>query len=229
MDNLRICDLAESDRPREKLLQKGTAALSDAELLAIVIGSGCYGLSAVELSRRILSFTRNNIRELGRLDAASLSSSFKGIGTVKALTIIAALELGRRRAAADILPKKKIMSSNDIFQTFQFLLSDLPYEEFWMLSLSRSNKIIRKVKIGQGGVTETSADIKLILREAINDLASGLVLCHNHPSDNLHPSRQDDFLTERVRQAGKLLDISLLDHLIIGDNSYYSYADEGRL
>ena len=229
MDRLRIRDLAESDRPREKLLQKGTSALSDAELLAILIGSGNDTETAVELSQRILNFAQNNLHELGKLDVKRLSSNFKGIGEVKALTIIAALELGRRRAASDIIQKPKVRTSRDIYQYFQPHLADLPHEEFWILLLSRSNQIIQRIKISQGGVADTSADIKLIMREALTHYASGLVLCHNHPSGNRHPSQQDDILTKKVQQAAMLLDIYLLDHVIVADNVYYSYADEDKM
>lgn len=229
MDRLRIRDMAEADRPREKLLQKGMAALSDAELLAILIGSGNDQETAVELSRRILHFVDNNLDELGKLDVKKLSSNFKGIGEVKAITIVAALELGRRRVSSDVLARKKITSSRDIYHYFYPHLADLPYEEFWILLLSRSMHVIKKVKIGQGGLSETSADIKLILHEAVANLASALILCHNHPSGNRQPSRQDDLLTEKAGQASRLLDIQLLDHVIVAGNSYYSYADEGKI
>jgi len=229
MDRLRIRDMAEADRPREKLLQKGISTLSDAELLAILIGSGNDTETAVELSQRILCFVDNNLNELGKLDVKKLSSQFKGIGTVKAITIVAALELGRRRVSSEVLVKNKIASSNDIYRYFYPHLADLPYEEFWILLLSRSMHIIKKVKIGQGGLSETSADIKLILREALTNLASALILCHNHPSGNKLPSRQDDLLTEKINQAARLLDVQLLDHVIVAGNSYLSYADEGKL
>ena len=229
MKRLRIRDLAEVDRPREKLLQKGSASLSDAELLAILIGSGNDMETAVELSQRILVSVKNNLHELGKLDIKKLVSNFKGIGEVKALTIIAALELGRRRATSEILQKPKISCSQDIFRYFSPILSDLPHEEFWILLLSRSNQILHKVKIGQGGIAGTTADIKLIMGETLSHLASGLVLCHNHPSGNRIPSQQDDVLTERVRQASLLMDIKLIDHIIIADRDYYSYIDEGRL
>ncbi len=229
MTRLRICDLPEEDRPREKFLQKGISVLSDAELLAILIGSGNDKETAVELSMRILNFAQNNLWELGKYDIKKLSTNFKGIGKVKAMTIIAALELGRRRAASGVIKRKKITTSEDIFQYFYPYLADLPHEEFWILLLSRSCHIIKKVKIGQGGVSETTADIKLIMKEAVANLASHLILCHNHPSGNVHPSRHDDILTERVKQAALLLDITLLDHVIIAENICYSYADKGHI
>lgn len=229
MERLRIRDMAEADRPREKLLQKGMSALSDAELLAILIGSGNDKETAVELSRRILHFVQNNLDELGKLDVKKLSSCFKGIGEVKAITIVAALELGRRRAASEVLVRQKITSSQDIYRYFYPRLGDLQHEEFWILLLSHSMHIIQGVKIGQGGLAETTADIKLIMHEAISSLASCLVLCHNHPSGNLQPSIQDDEMTQRVKKASLLLDLRLLDHVIVAHNSYYSYADEDKI
>jgi DNA repair protein RadC len=229
MERLRIKDLAEADRPREKMLQKGVASLSDAELLAIIISSGNERETAVELSRRILNTAGNSLNELGKYDVKKLTSSFRGIGQVKAITIIAALELGKRRGSEEVSAKQKILSSRDIYNVLYPHLVDLPYEEFWILLLSRSHHVIGKVKIGQGGVSHAVADVRLIMKEAIDKLASSLVLCHNHPSGNNHPSREDDSLTARVAQAAKLMDIVLLDHLIIGQTGYYSYADEGKI
>jgi DNA repair protein RadC len=229
MDRLRIKDLAEADRPREKLLQKGIASLSDVELLAIILSTGNSKETAVELAQRILNSAQNSLNELGKYDVKKLTASFYGVGQAKALTIIAALELGKRRKAEELSFKKKIVSSKDIYTLFLPHLTDLPHEECWILLLSRSHQVISKVKIGQGGVSNAVADVRIIMKEAIVNLASSIVLCHNHPSGNLHPSRQDDELTMRVFQTSKLLDISLIDHLIIGDNGYYSYADEERL
>jgi DNA repair protein RadC len=229
MDRLRIKDLAESDRPREKLLQKGIASLSDAELLAIIITSGNGKETAVELSRRILNSARNSLNELGKYDVKKLTSSFYGIGEAKALTIIAALELGKRRGNEEIAPRQKILCSKDIYTVFFPHLIDLPYEEFWILLLSASNHVISKVKIGQGGINQTVADVRLIMKEAICNLASAIALCHNHPSGNKRPSKDDDLLTERVSQTSDVLGILLIDHVIICENGYYSYADENKL
>ncbi len=229
MKRLRIKDLAEADRPREKLLQKGIASLSDAELLAILISSGNREETAVELSRRILNTVGNNLNNLGKYDVKKMVSSFKGIGTAKALTIIAALELGKRRKMEKLSDKQKILCSKDIYNVFSSYFLDLQHEEFWILLLSRSNHIIKKVKIGQGGVSETSADIRLILKETITNLASAVVLCHNHPSGNNHPSRQDDVITTQANKASNLLGVLLIDHVIISEVGYYSYSDEGRL
>ncbi|MDF9829940.1 DNA repair protein RadC [Parabacteroides sp. PF5-6] len=226
---LSIKSWAEEDRPREKMLRKGVAALSDAELLAILIGSGNATESAVELAQRILHAVDNNLNALGKLSIKELTSGFKGIGEAKAVSIIAALELGKRRNAADIPQRDSIRSSNDAFRLMHPLLCDLPHEELWVLLMNRANKVIEKIKISQGGTGETSADILLILKAAITSLASGIILFHNHPSGNLAPSAQDDQLTQRLQQSAKLMNLSLLDHIIISDNQYYSYADEGRL
>ncbi|OAV65999.1 hypothetical protein Barb4_03099 [Bacteroidales bacterium Barb4] len=228
MEKLSIKRWAEEDRPREKMLQKGVAALSDAELLAILIGSGTASESAVQLSQRILHSAGNNLNALGKLTVKDLTAGFKGIGTAKAVTIQAALELGKRRGASDIYQRSRIQSSRDAFQLLHPLLCDLPHEELWIILTNQAGKVIAKQKISQGGTTETTADLRLIMKAAIQSLASGIVLCHNHPSGNTNPSQQDDLLTGRVRKAAKLMDISLLDHIIIADNCYYSYTDEGR-
>lgn len=226
---LSIKEWAEADRPREKMLLHGAAALSDAELLAILIGSGNSEESAVQLSQRILRSVRDNLNALAKLTFTELITGFKGIGEAKAITICAALELGKRRGAAEALQRERIGSSRDAYLLFQGLLCDLPHEELWVALTNRNNRLIRRVKISQGGVSESSADMRLILKAALEALASGMVLCHNHPSGNLRPSPQDDRLTDRVRQAAKLMDIHLLDHIILSDTGYYSYADEGRL
>lgn len=220
---------AEEDRPREKMLLKGIASLSDAELLAILIGSGNREESAVQLSQRILASANNNLNELGKRSVKDLTKGFKGIGEAKAISICAALELGKRRTASDILQRETIRSSKDIYQLMHPLLADLPYEELWVILLNRSNKIISKLKISQGGVSQTSADILLIMKEAITNLASGIILSHNHPSGNTQSSPQDDKLTQKVKEAACLFDIRLLDHIIVTDGSYFSYADEGKI
>lgn len=226
--HLSIKEWATGDRPREKMLEMGAAALSDAELLAILIGSGNAQESAVDLSRRILQDCQNDLYMLGRQDIRALMN-YKGIGEAKAITIAAALELGKRRKNADISHNLQITSSNDIYNCFYAQMVDLPYEEFWLLLLNNSLRIIKKVKIGQGGISETTVDIRLIMKTAVLHLASAMVVCHNHPSGNLSPSRQDDLLTEKIRNAASLFQIRLIDHLIIGPNSYYSYSDEGKI
>jgi DNA repair protein RadC len=226
---LSIKDWAEEDRPREKILLKGISALSDAELLAIIIGSGNSDESAVELSQRILFAAKNNLNILGKFSIKQLISGFKGIGEAKAISIIAALELGKRRKQADIINRELIVCSRDIFEYFHPMLCDLQHEEFWMLALDRSNKIIDKIKISQGGVSQTVVDSKLILKEALNRLASGIVLCHNHPSGNKRPGKDDDAATKRIIECCSMFEICVFDHLIVADNDYYSYGDEGKL
>lgn len=228
-NKLRITDWAEEDRPREKMLLQGTQALSDAELIAILIGSGNANETAVELSRRILNRAKNNLSQLGKLSVKELISEFKGIGTAKAVTIAAAMELGKRRMLAEQPAREKINSSSKAYQLFYPLLCDLPHEELWIALLNRSCHVIGKVKISQGGVNETSADIKLILKEAVCSLASAVVLCHNHPSGNTTPSQQDIVLTHKLHKGSAWMDIVLTDHIILCDGSYYSFADEGTL
>jgi len=220
---------AEEDRPREKMLKKGVFSLSDAELLAILIGSGSSDESAVQLSQRILNSVDNNLHALGKLSVKELTSGFKGIGEAKAISIVAALELGKRRGGCDTLTKHTIRSSQDAFRLLYPYLCDLPHEELWIALTNRAGKVIEKIKISQGGTAETSADMRLILKAALHGLAAGIILFHNHPSGNLNPSAHDDLLTQRVHKAARLMDISLLDHIIIADNKYYSYADEGRI
>lgn len=229
MKKLSIKTWAEEDRPREKMLLKGVTALSDAELLAILIGSGNSTESAVELSQRILHSVDNNLNVLGKRAIKELTSGFKGIGEAKAISIVAALELGKRRGSTDMPQRTGIRSSRDAFQLLHPILCDLPHEELWITLMNRAGKVIEKIKISQGGTAETSADLRLILKAAITGLASGIILFHNHPSGNLKPSAHDDLLTQRLLKSAKLMDIALLDHIIIADNSYYSYADEGRL
>ena len=226
--NLSIKDWSLEDRPREKLLSKGISSLSDAELIAIIIGSGTRDESAVELSKRILGSVQHNLNELGKLSVDDLQK-YKGIGEAKAIGIVAALELGRRRKLSEIIDRQKITSSHDIYEIFHPLLADLPHEEFWIVLLNRSNKIIERQKISQGGISGTVTDVRLILRMALEKLASSLILCHNHPSGNQQPSEADISITQKVKESSKLMDISLLDHIIITDGSYYSFADEGIL
>lgn len=225
---LKIKDWAEEDRPREKLLGKGITSLSDAELIAIIIGSGNAEESAVELARRILQSAQNNLNSLGKFSVSDLMK-FKGIGEAKAIGIVSALELGRRRKSNDIPEKQQIQSSNDVFMIFQPMLADIPHEEFWVLLLNRSNRIIEKLRVSQGGVSGTVTDIRLILKPAIEKLASSIILCHNHPSGNIKPSENDISITQKVKEAAKFMDIAVLDHIIVCEKSYYSLADEGAM
>jgi len=227
-NSLTIKDWAVEDRPREKLLEKGVQSLSDAEIIAILIGSGTKNESAVELSKKVLKTANNNLNELGKLNISDLIK-MKGIGDAKAITILAALELGRRRKFSDVITKKKITQSKDIFEVFQPILGDLPHEEFWILLLNRSNRIIEKIKISQGGISGTVIDVKIILKQALEKLSSSLILCHNHPSGNKNPSNADDSITSKLKNAAEFFDIQVLDHIIIADLEYFSYADEGKL
>lgn len=227
-NHLNIKSWAEEDRPREKLSVKGKAALSDAELIAILIRSGSRDESAVELSKKILNAVGNNLNELGKMDVAELTS-FKGVGEAKALSIVAAMELARRRKESEVRHKRKVSSSRDAYLEVASVLSDLPHEEFWVLLLNRANMIIEKKNVSKGGVSGTIADAKLIFKPALEKLACSIILCHNHPSGNLQPSDADIKLTNKLIAAGKNLDIPILDHLIIGENSYYSFADEGLI
>ncbi|MCB8994165.1 MAG: DNA repair protein RadC [Bacteroidales bacterium] len=216
------------DRPREKLLNHGVNSLSDAELLAILLGSGTRNTSAVDLARQILEIAGNNLHQLGKLSFSDLSH-IRGIGKAKALMILSAFELGRRRTQTDTLTKLKISSSKDVFKLFQPLLGDIPHEEFWILILNRSNQVIDKVRISQGGISGTVIDSRLILKNAIDRLASGLILCHNHPSGNTQPSDADKKITEKIQKAAAFMEINLLDHIIIADKNFFSFADEGLL
>jgi DNA repair protein RadC len=223
---MNIPSWAEEDRPREKLMLKGKAALSDAELIAILIGSGTRELSAVDLSKMILQSVSNNINELAKLSLQDLQK-FKGIGEAKAISIAAALELGRRRKESEVLKKHKISCSGDAYEVIRPYLMDLYHEQFWILLLNRANEVIRPLQISTGGVAGTVADPKMIFKAAIEQLASSIILVHNHPSGNLIPSQADKDLTKKLKESGKLLDIPVLDHLIFADSGYYSFADEG--
>lgn len=225
---LSIKKWAKADRPREKLLEKGKQALSDAELIAILLGSGTKELTAVELAQKILHHTGNDLNKLGKLSIKELMQH-KGIGEAKAISIAAALELGRRRKETESQQKVIIKTSNDAYEYIAPFLSDLPHEEFWVIYLSRNNSVIYHSKIGQGGVSATIADIRIILKIAIEHLASGIIICHNHPSGNNNPSETDILLTQKIKDAAKLMDINLLDHIILTDNSYYSFADKSKL
>lgn len=218
----------EDDRPREKLLLKGRIALSDAELIAILIGSGSRNESAVSLSQRILAAVGNNLSELGRLSIPELMK-FKGIGEAKAISIAAAMELGRRRRTGEALERKKITSSNSVFEYVQPMIGELPHEEFWILYLNNSNKIIKSAQLSKGGITGTVVDVRLAFKEALQLGAVGIILAHNHPSGTLKPSQADIQLTKKIKIAGDSLDIKVLDHLIITEKAYFSFADENML
>jgi len=219
---------AEEDRPREKLMLKGKSVLSDAELLAILLGSGNRNESAVELGKRVLNHVNDNLMELSRLSVTELMQ-FPGIGEAKAITVIAALELGRRRNESEVVSREKIAGSRDAFRIFHSTLGDQPYEEFWVILLNKANKILRKCSISEGGISGTVVDPKKIFKIALDHHASSIILGHNHPSGNIQPSEADKQITKKIRDAGMMLDVAVLDHLIIGDDSYYSFADEGIL
>jgi len=227
-NSIPIKEWAESDRPRERLLLHGAKALSDTELIAILINTGTKEESAVAIAKKILAYTGNNLIELSKLSINDFSK-FKGIGKKKAITIITALELGRRRREAEVIERKKITSSNDAFEYFYTSLTDKKYEEFWILLLDRSNKVIKKIAVSEGGISGTVVDQKKIFKLAVDHQASSVILGHNHPSGNLTPSEADKNLTQKLKQAAVLLDLSVLDHLIIGDEKYFSFADEGLI
>jgi len=218
----------EDDRPREKLLLKGKAALSDAELVAILIGSGNRDESAVGLSQRILASVENNLNELGRVSVSQLIK-FKGIGQAKAIAIISALELGRRRRSEQALERKKVTSSESVFELMQPLIGDLPHEEFWAVYLNNANKVLQTQQLSKGGITGTIVDVRLTLKIALQLGAVGLILAHNHPSGTLKPSHADKQLTKKLKAASDSLDIKVLDHLIITEKAYFSFADEQLL
>mgnify|MGYP003303773804 FL=1 len=227
-DKLNINQWAEEDRPREKMMMHGVSSLSNAELLAILIGSGNTEDSAVELMRKVLAEYHNNLNELGKASVDELCR-FKGIGPAKAITILAASELGKRRKEEDIRERLSIVSSKDVYECFYPLMCDLPTEECWLLLLNQASKVIDKVKVSTGGLSATAVDVRCILHEALLKRASAIALCHNHPSGNIHPSREDDRLTEQLRQSCQIMNIRLVDHVILTDGCFYSYADEGRM
>ena len=227
-DKLNINQWAEEDRPREKMMMHGVSSLSNAELLAILIGSGNTEDSAVELMRKVLAEYHNNLNELGKASVDELCR-FKGIGPAKAITILAASELGKRRKEEDIRERLSIVSSKDVYECFYPLMCDLPTEECWLLLLNQASKVIDKVRVSTGGLSATAVDVRCILHEALLKRASAIALCHNHPSGNINPSREDDRLTEQLRQACQIMNIRLVDHVILTDGCFYSYADEGRM
>jgi DNA repair protein RadC len=225
---LNIKNWALEDRPREKLLSKGIHSLSDSELIALLIGSGTKHISAVDLARQVLNMADNSLDKLGKYSVTDLKKH-KGIGEAKATSIVAALELGRRRKQDDSPELLKISGSRDVYNMTYPLLCDLPHEEFWVLFLNRSNRVIYKHKISQGGITGTVTDIRMILKMAIENLSTSIVLCHNHPSGNLQPSDADISITKRLKESAALMDIAVLDHIIISGHGYFSFADENLI
>lgn len=221
-----IKSLAEEDRPREKMLLKGKAAMNDAELIAILIGSGSVEENAIALAQRILESVNNDLSELGRRSIKDLMK-FKGIGEAKALTIASALELGRRRQFSDLIQRNAITCSRDVYDTMLPFLIDLPYEEFWILLLNKANHIIGREKVSQGGISNVLVDARLVFKPALEALASSIILIHNHPSGNLKPSTADIDLTKKLKEAGRYLDTAVLDHIIITNGGFLSLADEG--
>lgn len=217
---------AEDDRPREKFLLKGKSSLSDSELLAILIGSGSRNESAVQLCQRILASANNNLNQLGKLSIAQLTE-FKGIGEAKAITIAAALELGRRRRSEDAEELKKITSSKAVFEIMQPIIGELPHEEFWILYLNNSNKVIHKAQLSKGGITGTVVDSRIVFKTAFEQNATSIILTHNHPSGKLAASQADIEITKRLKLAGEQLEILILDHIIITETGYYSFQDDG--
>lgn len=219
---------AEEDRPREKLMLKGKANLSNAELLAILIGSGSRNESAVELSKRILAQCDNNLHELSRYNLSDLCE-FKGIGSAKAISIISAMELGKRYRSSEALSRKIISSSHDAFNAIYSHLSGIDYEEFFIIILNRANEILGIKRISEGGTSGTLVDPKKVFKLGLNLQASSIILCHNHPSGSIEPSPQDISITKKLVESGKMLELNVIDHLIIGNGKYYSFADEGVL
>ena len=226
--NFSIKYWAEDDKPREKLILKGKSVLSDAELIAILIGSGSRNESAVQLSKRILASVDNNLNALGKLSVKQLTH-FKGIGEAKAISIVAATELGRRRKLEESPELSKITSSKAVFEIMQPIIGELPHEEFWVLYLNNSNKVMYKAQISKGGITGTVVDTRIIYKTALEHGATSIILVHNHPSGTLVASEADKQITRKLKEAGKHLDIPVLDHVIVTEKSYYSFADEGIL
>lgn len=226
---LTIREWSEDDRPREKMARKGSQSLSDAELLAILIGSGNRNESAVELSRRIMRECGDNINELARMSITTLCKRFKGIGQAKAITIMAALELGKRRKTSDVLERKKITSSIDLAELFEPILIDLMHEEFWVALLDGANKVMDTRRITQGSQNQTIVDLPAILRLALEKSAISVAVAHNHPSGQNHPSNEDVKITKRIKDGCDAIGIRFLDHIIIAQGNFYSFADEGKL
>ncbi|UOU97673.1 DNA repair protein RadC [Chryseobacterium daecheongense] len=220
--------LAQDDRPREKFLLKGKGSLSDSELLAIIMGSGSKDESALELARKILISVGNNWNQLSLLSVKDLMK-FKGVGEVKAISIATALEIGRRRAGQEVSEKPVISNSDDAYQIFKNQLSDLRAEEFWAVFVNQSNKVVHLSKLTQGGISQSIVDVRILFKTALDHFATGIIIAHNHPSGSLKPSREDMNITKKIKEAGEFLSVQLLDHLIITQNSYFSFSDERLL
>lgn len=225
---MNLKSLAEDDRPREKFLLKGKSAVSDSELLAIIMGSGNRDESAVELARRILNSVENNWHRLSQLSLQDLMK-FKGVGEAKAISIATALEIGNRRSQQEVIERQQITSSKDAFDILQPHLSDLSTEEFWAIFLNHQNKILYKTCLFRGGIASSVADVRVIFKTALEHFSTQIIVAHNHPAGSLKPSKEDINITQKIKEAGKLLDIDLLDHLILTQNKYYSFKDEGIL
>jgi len=229
MHDYRPCSLktwAVEERPREKVMANGIQFLSDSELLAILLGSGARNVTAVELARHLLRSVDNNLQELGRQSLTDLQK-IRGVGPAKAITVLAALELGRRRAGMHHIDRVPVKSSRTVYELFHPLLGDLDHEEFWLLMLNRANRVLGRYKVSQGGLAGTVIDTRIILKKALDNLATSIIVCHNHPSGNNQPSDADVKITEKLKKAADMLEIKLLDHVIIADKSYFSFADEG--
>lgn len=219
---------AEDDRPREKFMLKGRHSLSDAELLAILIGSGMRNVSALDLAKEIMRLAHDNLAELSRLSITDLLK-VKGIGYVRATSLLAALELGRRRNESEVIIKEKIKSSREAYEVFRSVIGDKPYEEFWIIMMNRANRILRKCCISEGGISGTVVDPKKVFKIALDHHATSIILGHNHPSGNINPSEADRQLTQKMRNAGKLLEVDVIDHIILGEDNFYSFADNGDM
>ena len=226
--SISIKNWSDDDKPREKLVQKGKGVLSDAELIAILIGSGSRNESAVELSKRILASVNNNLNDLGKISIKQLMK-FKGIGEAKSVTIAAALEIGRRRRGEDAQKITKIQSSKSVFELLQPIMGELQHEEFWIVYLNNSNKVLHRAQLSKGGITGTLVDVRLVMKQALELGAVAIILAHNHPSGTLEPSAADKQITQKLKIAAEVLDIKVLDHLIITQKEYFSFADEGVL
>jgi DNA repair protein RadC len=227
-NKLSIADWAEEDRPREKLERLGPQALSDAELLAILVGSGSAKEDAVSLMKRLLNDCKNNLNTLGKLTIHDLCQ-YNGVGPAKAITILAACELGKRRQMEKTQERPALKSATDIYNHMHPLMQDLDTEEFWVLLLNQNYKLIKQVRISHGGITQVSVDLRIIMREAVQVNTTVMAVCHNHPSGNISPSRDDDNITKRIQSACQIMQIHLLDHVIITDGSYFSYHESGKL
>jgi len=228
VEKLKIKDLAIEDRPREKLLKRGVMSLSDAEIIALLIGSGSRKESAVELGQKILVDSQNNLNELGRHTVHDLQK-YNGIGEAKAVIIVAAMELGKRRKISEIIDKVQITSSRNVFERFHPYMQDLLHEEFWVVYMNRANKIVDEYRISEGGTSGTVVDVKKVIKRALEKNSSTIILCHNHPSGNIQPSKSDAQVTQKLKQAAQFMEMQLLDHLVIGQGKYFSFADEGEL